>query len=112
MRVVAGTARGLRLEAPAGDQVRPTTDRVREATFNALNSLDAIDEARAAGIKEFIFVTSRGKGALEDYFDHNLVLEQELDRGHVVDAGVTENMLVRLLRADIAAAAADDDTER
>jgi UTP--glucose-1-phosphate uridylyltransferase len=38
----------------------------------------AIDEARAAGIKEFIFVTSRGKGALEDYFDHNHMLEQEL----------------------------------
>ena len=38
----------------------------------------AIDEARAAGIKEFIFVTSRGKSALEDYFDHNLVLEQDL----------------------------------
>lgn len=38
----------------------------------------AIDEARAAGIKEFIFVTSRGKGALEDYFDHNPFLEQEL----------------------------------
>ena len=26
----------------------------------------AIDEAREAGITEFIFVTSRGKGALED----------------------------------------------
>lgn len=38
----------------------------------------AIDEARAAGIKEFIFVTSRGKNALEDYFDHSPVLEQEL----------------------------------
>ncbi len=38
----------------------------------------AIDEARAAGIKEFIFVTSRGKGALEDYFDINPVLEQAL----------------------------------
>jgi UTP--glucose-1-phosphate uridylyltransferase len=38
----------------------------------------AIDEARAAGIKEFIFVTSRGKGALEDYFDHAPMLEQEL----------------------------------
>jgi UTP--glucose-1-phosphate uridylyltransferase len=38
----------------------------------------AIDEAREAGIKEFIFVTSRGKGALEDYFDHAPVLEQEL----------------------------------
>jgi len=40
----------------------------------------AIDEARAAGIKEFIFVTSRGKGALEDYFDHAPTLEQELKR--------------------------------
>ena len=29
----------------------------------------AIDEARAAGIEEFIFVTARGKSALEDYFD-------------------------------------------
>ncbi len=40
----------------------------------------AIDEARAAGIKEFIFVTSRGKGALEDYFDTAPQLEQELRR--------------------------------
>ncbi|MBN2907367.1 MAG: UTP--glucose-1-phosphate uridylyltransferase GalU [Rhodobacteraceae bacterium] len=38
----------------------------------------AIDEARAAGIKEFIFVTSRGKGALEDYFDLAPVLESAL----------------------------------
>lgn len=38
----------------------------------------AIDEARAAGIKEFLFVTSRGKGALEDYFDSAPQLEQEL----------------------------------
>ncbi len=38
----------------------------------------AIDEARAAGIKEFIFVTSRGKSALEDYFDENPFLEDEL----------------------------------
>lgn len=40
----------------------------------------AIDEARAAGIKEFIFVTSRGKGALEDYFDHSPLLEADLRR--------------------------------
>jgi UTP--glucose-1-phosphate uridylyltransferase len=38
----------------------------------------AIDEARAAGIKEFIFVTSRGKSALEDYFDHSPELEATL----------------------------------
>ncbi len=40
----------------------------------------AIDEAREAGIKEFVFVTSRGKGALEDYFDNAPQLEQELRR--------------------------------
>lgn len=40
----------------------------------------AIDEARAAGIKEFIFVTSRGKSALEDYFDHSPELESSLRR--------------------------------
>ncbi len=38
----------------------------------------AIDEARAAGIKEFIFVTARGKSALEDYFDHAPELENTL----------------------------------
>ena len=38
----------------------------------------AIDEAREAGIKEFIFVTSRGKSALEDYFDAAPQLEQTL----------------------------------
>jgi len=40
----------------------------------------AIDEARAAGITEFIFVTSRGKSALEDYFDMSPHLEAELRR--------------------------------
>ena len=40
----------------------------------------AIDEARAAGIKEFIFVTARGKSALEDYFDHSPELETALRR--------------------------------
>jgi UTP--glucose-1-phosphate uridylyltransferase len=38
----------------------------------------AIDEARAAGIEEFIFVTSRGKNALEDYFDSAPELEASL----------------------------------
>ena len=41
----------------------------------------AIDEARAAGIDEFIFVTSRGKSALEDYFDCAPELEQALRDG-------------------------------
>ncbi len=45
MRVIAGRARGRRIVAPAGAATRPTGDRVREATFNALTSLDAITDA-------------------------------------------------------------------
>jgi UTP--glucose-1-phosphate uridylyltransferase len=40
----------------------------------------AIDEARSAGIKDFIFVTARGKSALEDYFDTAPELEASLRR--------------------------------
>lgn len=46
MRVVAGVARGRRLAAPPGRRLRPTTDRVREAMFSSLASLDAIRGAR------------------------------------------------------------------
>ena len=45
MRVVAGLAGGRRLQAPAGREVRPTSERVREALFNSLGSLDAVDGA-------------------------------------------------------------------
>ncbi|MGK2957186.1 MAG: 16S rRNA (guanine(966)-N(2))-methyltransferase RsmD [Acidimicrobiales bacterium] len=45
MRVVAGTAKGRRLTAPAGSGTRPTSDRVREATFNALGSLGVVEDA-------------------------------------------------------------------
>lgn len=43
MRVIAGTARGRRLVAPKGRDVRPTSDRVKEAVFSSLQAhlLDA-----------------------------------------------------------------------
>ena len=42
----------------------------------------AIDEARAAGVENFIFVTGRGKTAIEDHFDHSFELETTLaERG-------------------------------
>jgi 16S rRNA (guanine966-N2)-methyltransferase len=45
VRVISGAARGRRLVTPAGSATRPTTDRVREATFNALVSLGAVEDA-------------------------------------------------------------------
>ena len=45
MRVVAGDLRGRRIESPVDDATRPTTDKVREAVFNALTSLGAVEGA-------------------------------------------------------------------
>ena len=50
MRVVRGELRGRRLAAPAGGSTRPTTDKVREAVFNALASLDVVVDARVADL--------------------------------------------------------------
>jgi UTP--glucose-1-phosphate uridylyltransferase len=38
-----------------------------------------IAEGRAAGIEHFVFVTGRSKGAIEDYFDHQVELEAQLE---------------------------------
>ena len=50
MRVVAGELRGRRIDAPPGLDTRPTTDKVREAVFNALGSLDLIRDATVADL--------------------------------------------------------------
>jgi UTP--glucose-1-phosphate uridylyltransferase len=52
---------------------------------NLLNVFDrpllahVVAEARAAGIEHFVFVTGRGQGAIEDYFDHQFELEAQLE---------------------------------
>lgn len=45
MRVVSGDLGGRKLVTPDGIDTRPTSDRVREAMFNSLFSLDAIEGA-------------------------------------------------------------------
>jgi len=50
LRVVAGELRGRKLVAPSTGVTRPTTDKVREAVFNALGSLDVLDGARVVDL--------------------------------------------------------------
>src|SRR5579859_6184316 len=53
---------------------------------------NAIDEARAAGIEEFVFVTSRGKGVLEDHFDLHPELNATLEaRGKKAELGIVKD---------------------
>jgi len=72
MRVIGGTAKGRRLEAPKGKHVRPTLERVREALFDILSSevsgsrfLDLFAgtgangiEALSRGARQAVFVDS------------------------------------------------------
>jgi 16S rRNA (guanine966-N2)-methyltransferase len=68
-RIIAGAARGRRLQTPAGDSTRPTSDRVREALFSALESelgtlagrrfLDAYAGSGAVGLE------AKSRGASE-----------------------------------------------
>lgn len=37
MRVISGKARGLKLNPPKNNEIRPTTDRVKESMFNIIN---------------------------------------------------------------------------
>lgn len=55
----------------------------------------AVDEARAAGIEEFLFITSPGKSALENYFGAAPLLERSLreaGKSSVADALVSSNL--------------------
>lgn len=45
----------------------------------------AVEEARDAGIEDFIFITGRGKGVIEDHFDHTYELSQYLKRHNKID---------------------------
>lgn len=44
-RIIAGEARGRRIETPRGDATRPTSDRVREALFGSLDARGVLDDA-------------------------------------------------------------------
>lgn len=46
MRIVSGIYGGRRLMTPKSKDIRPTSDKVRGALFNALGSLDALHNAR------------------------------------------------------------------
>ncbi|MBR1805358.1 MAG: 16S rRNA (guanine(966)-N(2))-methyltransferase RsmD [Selenomonadaceae bacterium] len=47
MRIITGTARGLKLKTPNGLSTRPTADRVKESLFNILNGLTNFAEINA-----------------------------------------------------------------
>ena len=86
--------------AGLGTRVLPATKSIAKELLPVVDRplIDyVVAEAKAAGLEDIIFVTGRGKGAIEDYFDHSFELEATLR-----DKGKTE-LLDSLLDAKPAA---------
>ncbi|MBR7040097.1 MAG: 16S rRNA (guanine(966)-N(2))-methyltransferase RsmD [Oscillospiraceae bacterium] len=91
MRVITGTAKGIRLETLEGLDVRPTTDRVKEGMFSAIQFdvpgarvLDLFAgsgqlgiEALSRGAKQAVFV-DQSQQSLD-------VVKRNLQKAHVAD---------------------------
>lgn len=75
MRVIAGEFKGRRLVSPQGMATRPTTDKVREATFNALGSLGVIQGALVADL--FAGSGAVGIEALSRGAEHCVFIERD-----------------------------------
>jgi 16S rRNA (guanine966-N2)-methyltransferase len=93
MRVVAGDLRGRRLVAPPPTTSRPTTDKVREAVFNALASLDVVVGARVLDL--YAGSGALGIEALSRGADHCTFVE----RDRVAVRAIDENIATLGLRA-------------
>lgn len=67
--------------AGLGTRVLPATKSIPKELLPVIDRpviQYVVDEAREAGIEHFVFVTGRGKSAIEDYFDHAYELETQL----------------------------------
>ena len=108
MRVVAGSAGGRRLSAPPGTDTRPTTDRVREAVFNALGSLGVVEGAVVVDLyagSGALGIEALSRGAASAHFVDSdrraaSTIEENLDSLSLADRAV-------VLRRPVEAAIAD-----
>ena len=112
MRVVAGELGGRRLVSPEGTTTRPTTDRVREAIFNALGSAGLIDGALVADLYAgtgAIGIEALSRGAQRCTFVERdrAALRALEDNLAALDLGERS----RVLRSDAAQAAATLDVD-
>ena len=74
-RIIAGTHGGRRLSAPAGVATRPTSDRVREAFFSALETMTDLSGARFADL--YAGSGAVGLEALSRGAKHALLVESD-----------------------------------
>lgn len=91
VRVISGSARGLKLNKPGDDRVRPTTDRVKESMFNIVQDwvydsqvLDLFAGSGALGIEAL----SRGASQAvfcDNSLDSIKIIKSNIEKAKVVD---------------------------
>src|SRR5207247_7816272 len=97
MRVVAGSAKGRRLTAPPGRDVRPTSDRVREAVFSSLVSMDAVEGASVLDLfagSGALGIEALSRGAATATFVDDDRVAVETVRANLAATGVGERASV------------------
>ncbi len=102
VRIVAGAARGRRLVTPEGTATRPTGDRVREATFNALTSLGALGGARVIDLyagSGAMGLEALSRGASSATFVDNDPRAVSAIRANVTATGFTDE--AEVVRSDV-----------
>lgn len=93
MRIIGGAARGRQLNTPDGMDIRPTSDKVRSAIFNALFSRGGVVDAVV--IDAFCGTGALGLEALSQdanscYFFDNAKVSLNLAKQNAADLGLTD----------------------
>jgi len=86
--------------AGLGTRVLPGTKTTPKELLNVVDRpilSYIVEEAREAGIEHIVFVTGRAKAAIEDYFDHQIELEAQLEAKGKTD--ILEMMNAELAQA-------------
>ncbi len=70
--------------AGLGTRVLPASKSLPKEMLNIVDKPAIqyiVEEAVAAGIEDILIITNRGKGIIEDHFDHSIELEERLEEG-------------------------------
>ena len=110
MRIVAGTLKGRRLQGPVTDDVRPTSDRLRETLFNVLGPsvqgsrvLDAFAGTAAVGLEAI------SRGAAHVTFYESDPRAWKVAEANIAHCGVGD--ACQLIRADFLKSTGRDDCD-
>jgi 16S rRNA (guanine966-N2)-methyltransferase len=102
VRVVAGLAKGRLLHAPPGLGTRPTSDRVREAIFSILTSMDMVEGAAMLDLfagSGALGIEALSRGAAAVTFVDSEPAAQNAIRSNLVVLGDLQSRAV-VVRAD------------